>query len=347
METKDSGAATNLRNQLPAPHENSMADLLTDWKGSGMKFIKRLMFSLLASLLIITMAAASGNEKPLKKKENPDLIGKRDINKRHINIYSLEREVELGKRLAAELEKRSELVNDTVVQELVNRVTQNIVINSDSKTPVTVKVINSAEINAFSLPGGFLYVNRGLIEAADNEAELAGVIAHEVAHIAARHGSEDASRKDLINWASLLLFISGSGSGSINRAAKVLSFKFSRSSEKEADQLAAQYLWKAGYDPQALLTFLEKLGAQEQKTRIPLRNLFRTHPVSQDRIQDTGNLLARFPKKNEYQVDSSDFISVKGRPGIARYEWERAEPKKKKKRRLPNIKIPPIKPPIF
>jgi beta-barrel assembly-enhancing protease len=310
-----------------------------------MNLIKQLLFALLAFLPIATLAAASGNEKPLKEKENPDLIGKRDINKRQINIYSLEREVELGKRLATELEKRSELVNDPVIQDMVNRITQNIVINSDSKTPVTVKVINSSDINAFSLPGGFLYVNRGLIEAADNEAELAGVIAHEVAHIAARHGIEEASRRDLINWLSRSLIVFGSGTGSINRAAKVLSFKFSRNSEQEADRLAAQYLWKAGYDPQALITFLEKLGAQEKKTRIPLRNLFRTHPVSQDRIRDTSKLLVRFPKKNEYQVDSSDFITVKGRPGIDRYEWERTEPKKK--RRLPNIKIPPIKPPIL
>jgi beta-barrel assembly-enhancing protease len=310
-----------------------------------MNLIKQFQFSLLTSLLIVTLGMASGNEKPLKEKENPDSIGKRDINKRQVNIYSLEREVELGKRLATELEKRSELVNDPVIQEMVNRVTQNIVINSDCKTSVTVKVINSSEINAFSLPGGFLYVNRGLIEAADNEAELAGVIAHEVAHIAARHGIEQASRRDLINWVSRSLFIFGGGTGSINRAARVLSFKFSRSSEKEADRLAAQYLWKTGYDPQALITFLEKLQAQEKKTRIPLRNLFRTHPVSQDRIRDTRKLLVRFPRKNEYQVNSSDFIIIKARPGIDRYEWER--PDQKKKRRLPNIKIPPIKPPIL
>jgi beta-barrel assembly-enhancing protease len=310
-----------------------------------MNSIKQLLFSLLASLLIVTPVVSSENEKPLKEKENPDLIGKRDINKRQINIYSLEREIELGKRLATELEKRSEPVNDPVIQEMVNRVTQNIVINSDSKTLVTVKVLNSSEINAFSLPGGFLYVNRGLIEAADNEAELAGVIAHEVAHIAARHGIEQMSRRDLINWVTRSLNVFGEGSGAINRAARVLTFRFSRSSEKEADRLAAQYLWKAGYDPQGLITFLEKLQAQEKKSRIPLRNLFRTHPVNQDRIRDTSKLLARFPKRNEYQVNSSAFIAVKDRPGIDPYEWVRTDPKKK--RRLPKIKIPPIKLPTI
>jgi predicted Zn-dependent protease len=307
-----------------------------------MKLITQLLFSLLASLLIVISVAGSGNDKRLKEKENPDLIGKRDINKRQVNIYSLEREVELGKRLATELEKRAELVNDSVIQELVNRVTQNIVINSDSKTPVTVKVINSSEINAFSLPGGFLYVNRGLIEAADNEAELAGVIAHEVAHIAARHDIEQVSRMDLIRYVLRSLNLFGGGTRSINRVARVLSFKFSRSSEKEADRLAAQYLWKTGYDPQSLITFMEKLQAQEKKSRIPLRNLFRAHPVNQDRIRDTSKLLARFPKRNEYQVDSSDFIAVKDRPGIDSYEWDRTD-LKKKKRRLPNIKIPPIR----
>jgi beta-barrel assembly-enhancing protease len=206
-------------------------------------------------------------------------------------------------------------------------------------------VINSSDINAFSLPGGFLYVNRGLIEAVDNEAELAGVIAHEVAHIAARHGIEQMSRMDLINWVARSLNVFGGGTRSINRGARVLSFKFTRSSEKEADRLAAQYMWRTGYDPQAMITFLEKLRAQEKKTRIPLQNLFRTHPVNQDRIRDTHKLVARFPKKNEYQVDSSDFIAVKDLPGVKRYEWDRVD--SKKKQRLPNIKIPPIKPPIL
>jgi predicted Zn-dependent protease len=308
-----------------------------------MNLIKQLLFPLLTSLLIVMPVAASGKKK-LKEKENPDLIGKRDINKRQVNIYSLEKEVELGKRLATELEKRSELVNDPAIQDLVNRITQNIVINSDSKTLVTVKVINSTEINAFSLTGGFLYVNRGLIEAADNEAELAGVIAHEVAHIAARHSIEQMSRRDLINWLSRSFNVFGGGTGSFNRAGKALSFKSSRDAEKEADRLAAQYLWKTGYDPQALITFLEKLRAQEKKTRIPLQNRFRAHPVNEDRISDTQKLLARFPKKNEYQVNSSDFITVKDRPGIEGYEGDRADPKKKS--RLPNIKIPPIKLPL-
>lgn len=302
-----------------------------------MKVIKLLQFPLLTSLLVITSVVVSGDQKPLKKKENPDLIGLRDINKGQINLYSLDREVELGKQLATEIERRSQLIKDPVILELVNRITQNIAINSDSKTLVTVKVINSTEINAFSLPGGFLYVNRGLIEAAENEAELAGVIAHEVAHIAARHGIEQRSRRDLINWITRSLSFFG-GAGSVRRATGVLNFRFSRDAEKEADRLAAQYLWKTGYDPEGLITFLEKLRAQEKKSQIPLQNLFRTHPVNEDRIRDTRKLVDRFPKKNEYQLDSSGFIAVKGLPGITKYKWER--PDTNKKGRFPSIKLP-------
>jgi beta-barrel assembly-enhancing protease len=313
-----------------------------------MNLIRKLLVTLLtSSLIVMSVEASDKKKKPLKERENPDLIGKRDINKRQVNIYSLEREAELGKRMATALEARAELVKDPGLQELINRVTQNIVINSDSKSVVTAKVIDSPEINAFALPGGYLYVNRGLIEAADNEAELAGVIAHEVAHIAARHSIEQASRRELIAWVSRSLNFLGGGNGSINRAASVLSFKFSRDAEKEADRLAAQYLWKTGYDPQALITFLEKLRKQEKKTKIPLRNRFRTHPMNEDRIKDTSKLVARFPKKNEYQLNSSGFITAKDNPEIEEYDWKPADTKKK--RRLPPIKFPirlPIEPRI-
>jgi predicted Zn-dependent protease len=215
---------------------------------------------LLALSLVFTPAAVYGWPQTLKEKENPQLIGKRDINKGQINFYSLEKEVTVGRQMAAEMDRYSKLLDDPIVLEFVNRVTQNVVINSDIKVPVTVKVIDSPEVNAFALPGGFLYVNRGLLEAADNEAELAGVIAHEAAHIAARHGVEQASKSNLISWASLpLIFLGGWGGFIINQAAGIavpLTFlKFSRGAEKEADRLAAQYLWRTGYDPHALITF--------------------------------------------------------------------------------------------
>ncbi|HKX28105.1 MAG TPA: M48 family metallopeptidase [Blastocatellia bacterium] len=305
--------------------------------------------------LVIALASAPGlafdGQRPLKElkeKEDPNLIGKRDLNHGQINFYSLEKEVALGRQLAAEVERSSKLVSDPKLLEFVNRLTQNIVINSDVKVPVTVKVIDSSEVNAFALPGGFLYVNRGLIEAADNEAELAGVIAHETAHIAARHGVEQASKGDLFSWASLpLIFLGGAGGLIVNQVAGIavpLGFlKFSRGAEKEADRLAAQYLWKTGYDPQALITFFEKLQAQEKKDPGRLQKIFRTHPMNKDRIEDAQELLVRFPVKSEYQLNSSDFMAVKerlgargSRPKLIESEKERRRPTLKRRSRSSN-----------
>jgi predicted Zn-dependent protease len=206
---------------------------------------------------------------------------------------------------------------------------------------VTVKVIDSSDINAFALPGGFLYVNRGLIEAADNEAELAGVIAHEAAHIAARHGVEQASKGNLLSWASLpLIFLGGLGGFIINQVAGIaipLTFlKFSRGAEKEADRLGAQYLWKTGYDPNALITFFEKLQAKEKEKPGTLEKVFRSHPMTKDRIEEVNKILARFPEKSEYQINSSDFIDVKDR--LVRVRHQRKLDELKNERRRPTLK---------
>jgi beta-barrel assembly-enhancing protease len=193
---------------------------------------------------------------------------------------------------------------------------QNIVLHSDVKTPVTIKVIDSNEVNAFALPGGHLYINRGVLETADNEAELAGVIAHETGHVAARHGVEQASKANLINYGSIpLIFLGGIGGFAIRQAAGLavpLTFlKFSRGAEEEADRLGAQYMWAAGYDPHAMVTFFEKLQAKEKKKPGTIAKAFSTHPMTSDRIKDVGNLVARFPDKQEYEISSSEFASVK------------------------------------
>jgi predicted Zn-dependent protease len=291
--------------------------------------------------LVVMPVSAYDIPQTLKEKENPQLIGKRDINKGQINFYSLEKEVKMGRQMAADVDRYSKFVDDPIVLEFVNRVTQNIVINSDIKVPVTVKVIDSSEINAFALPGGFLYVNRVLIEAADNEAELAGVLAHEAAHIAARHGVEQASKGNLISWASLpLIFLGGWGGFIINQAAGIavpLTFlKFSRGAEKEADRLAAQYLWKTGYDPHALITFFEKLQSKEKKDPGALEKVFRSHPMTEGRIKEVRKILARFPEKSEYQLNSSDFMAVKDRLGITNRYRKLAE--SKNERRRPTLK---------
>ena len=274
----------------------------------------------------LAQAAPQSTPKPAGKvpkgllddNDNPLLIGKRNINKGQIDFYSLEKEVALGRMLAREVDQQSKLITDPAVNEFVNRVTQNIVLNSDAKVPFTVKVVDSDEVNAFALPGGFLYVNRGLIEAADNEAEIAGVMAHEIAHVCARHGVEQASKGTLINYASIpLIFLGGIGGYAIQQAAGLaipLGFlKFSRGAEREADRLGAQYMWAAGYDPQALASFFEKLMARDKRKPGTLSKMFSTHPYTGDRITAVSELVAKFPDRGEYQLSTSEFKDVKNR----------------------------------
>lgn len=282
----------------------------------------RILHSFATVCLSLVVAAApvlaQGQAKPLSDKDNPLLIGKRDINKGQMQFYSVEREVAVGRQLSAEVDRSMRVINDPVVAEYVNRIGQNLVLNSDAKVPFTIKVVDSNEINAFALPGGFLYVHRGLIEAAENEAELAGVLAHEIAHVAARHGMEQASKGQFINFASIpLIFLGGIGGYVIQQAAGLavpLGFlKFSRGAEKEADRLGAQYMWASGYDPNALVTFFEKLQAKEKKKPGTLSKIFSSHPMTGDRIKEVQQLLARFPERGEYQFSSSEFNQVKSR----------------------------------
>src|SRR5262245_20862644 len=256
--------------------------------------------------------------KTLDDKNNPALIGKRDINKGTIQFYSVEREVAIGRQLAAEVDRSSKIINDPFVTEYVNRIAQNLVLHSDSKVPFTIKVIDSEVVNAFALPGGFLYVNRGLLEAAENEAEVAGVIAHEIAHVAARHGVEQASKGELINYLSIpLIFMGGIGGYAIRQglglAVPLTFLKFSRGAEKEADRLGAQYTWASGYDPNALISFFEKLQAKDKKKPGTLSKLFSTHPMTGDRITEVQSLIGQFPDRGEYQISTSEFSLVKTR----------------------------------
>lgn len=259
----------------------------------------------------------------LEEKNNPELIGKRDINKGNLSFYSLDREITIGQSLAMEIDQSSQVITDPVVNEFINRIGQNIVLHSDAKIPFKIKVLDSEEVNAFALPGGFLYVNRGLLEAADNEAEVAGVLAHEIAHVAARHGIEQASKGELLNYASLpLIFLGGWGGYIIQQIAGVavpLTFlKFSRGAETEADRLGAQYTWASGYDPNALVSFFEKLQARDRQPRNgkkagAMARVFSTHPLTEDRIKNVQSLISLFPDRGEYQLSSSDFAGVKSR----------------------------------
>jgi predicted Zn-dependent protease len=261
---------------------------------------------------------STAKKAPLAEDENPELIGKRNINKHQINFYSFEKEVAIGRQFAQEVDREAKLVEDPVIVEYINKVGQNLVLHSDAKVPFTIKVVDTDEINAFALPGGFFYVNKGLILAADNEAEIAGVMSHEIAHVAARHGVEQASKGQLVNWGSLpLIFLGGWGGFAARQLAGVaipLGFlKFSRGAEEEADKLGVQYLWASGYDPHAMATFFEKLMAKEKKKPGTMGRLFSTHPIVSDRIDKVNSLIARFPDRSEYTINTSEFNLVRNR----------------------------------
>jgi predicted Zn-dependent protease len=257
------------------------------------------------------------SKKNKKKNSDVDNIGNRNINKGSINFFSLEKEIQMGRQLAAEIERQVKLLDDPTINEYVNRVGQNIVRNSDAKVPFTIKVVESDEINAFALPGGFFYVNTGLILAADDESELAAVMGHEIAHVAARHGTRQASKAELINFASIpLIFMGGVGGFALRQAAGFLIpmqfLQFSRSDEAEADYLGLQYTYKAGYDPGAAVSFFEKLQAKESARPGSVSKMFSTHPPTGDRIEMTKkNIEQILPDKDQYVVTTSEFNKVK------------------------------------
>ncbi len=261
------------------------------------------------------------NEKSKKsknKKKDPDQIGNRDVGK-GVNFYSIEKEIGLGKGLAQEIERQAKIVDDPVIAEYVNRVGQNLVRNSDAKVPFTIKVIDSEEVNAFALPGGFFFVNSGLILKAENEAELAGVMAHEIAHVAARHGTRQATRGQVVNLASIpLIFMGGWAGYGARQAASVLIpigfLSFSRGFEEEADLLGLQYLYKTGYDPTAFVDFFEKLQSMEKRKPGTMAKVFSTHPLTEDRIKNSQkNIQQILDSKPEYVLTTSEFDDVKNR----------------------------------
>jgi hypothetical protein len=252
--------------------------------------------------------------------DDVDAIGNRNIGKRGLgDWYSLETEIRMGKQYSMQVENSVKLVQDPVVNEYVNRIGQNLVRNSDAQVPFTIKVIDSDEVNAFALPGGFFYVNSGLILAADEEAELAGVMAHEISHVAARHGMRQMTR---MNWAQIgtlpLIFVGGGIGYGIYEASGLalpLTFmKFQRNFEAEADYLGLQYMYKTGYDPQAFIAFFEKIQAKEKKKPGTIAKAFASHPQTPDRIEASQKEIATIlPARAQYIVSTSEFDDVKAR----------------------------------
>jgi beta-barrel assembly-enhancing protease len=298
------------------------------------RFLNSLVVAAAAVALTASGAWAANDEKPKtelpskkdegkdKKKKNDkkdvDQIGERDVGK-GVNWYSLEKEIAMGKGVAQDIERQAKIIDDSVIAEYVNRVGQNLVRNSDVKVPVTIKVIDAEEVNAFALPGGFFFVNSGLVLRAETEAEMAGVMAHEIAHIAARHGTRQATRGQIVNLATIpLIFMGGWAGYGARQAASVLIpvgfLSFSRGFETEADMLGLQYLYKAGYDPTAFVDFFEKLQSDEKRKPGTMSKVFSSHPLTDDRISNSQKNIQEILKaKPEYVVTTSEFNDVKNR----------------------------------
>ena len=273
--------------------------------------------------------ALKTNIKP-GSEDDVNAIGTRNIGGRGLgNWYSTNWEIGVGKQYSMEVEKSAHLITDPVIVEYVNRVGQNLVKNSDARVPFTIKVIDSDEVNAFALPGGFFYVNSGLIMNCDEEAELAGVMAHEISHVVAHHAARQQTKMNYAQIASVPLIIMTEGSWTgygIYEAAQLaipMTFlKFSRMEEAEADYLGVQYMYKAGYDPQSFITLFEKLDALEKHKPGTLAKAFSDHPQTPDRIAASEEEIATIlPARPEYIVTTSEFDDVKGR--LARIENKR------------------------
>ncbi len=253
------------------------------------------------------------------RKYDVDRIGDRGIGK-GLNFFSLNRERAMGESMSRDLDAHLHLVRDPELTAYVNRVVQNLALHSDSKLPITVRVVQNDEVNAFSLPGGFLYVNSGLIAACPDEATFAGILAHEVAHVAARHATRTMTRQMLFRMSTLpLVFVSGGIAAGIGNAAGFAipfsNMKFNRDAEREADLLAVEYSYAAGYDPEAFVQFFETLQSR-QKHKIPkfFGLMLTSHPMNEERIKRAqAEIETLLPEKSDYVLDTSDFRAAKDR----------------------------------
>lgn len=277
------------------------------------------LFKLDGTVVVVYTPPAKPNKKNQKvQKYDITRIGDRGIGK-GINFYSLQQERELGRELSEEIEANSKMITDPIVIAYIQRLGQQLVNHSDAQTAFVIKVLDSDEINAFALPGGYFYVNSGLILAADNEAELAAAMAHEIAHVAARHATRSLTKSQMWGFASVALTVIGGPAGLlIHQVADIampLTFlKFGRNEEREADLLGLEYQYAAGYDPLAFVNFFERIAVHEKKEGNKVSRLFESHPVTSDRIKRAQIEIATLlPRREQYVISTSEFDDVKSR----------------------------------
>jgi len=290
----------------------------------------------LAAVALLFSASLSADD----KKRDPNQIGNRDVGK-GINFYSIEKEIALGKQLAEEVRRQSKLVDDVIVTEYVNRLGQNLVRNSDAAVPFTFQIVEGDQLNAFALPGGFIFVNTGLLEAAETEAELAGAIAHEIAHVAARHITRQATRGKIVDFATLPMILLGGWTGyAVRQGAGIgipMTFlQFTRGFETEADMLGLQYMYKAGYDPTASVDLFERMLSLEKRKPGIIAKVFNTHPMTSDRITKTQrNIAEMLPSRAEFVVTTSEFNEVRERLRSRYIRRKADDPNRPRLRRAP------------
>jgi predicted Zn-dependent protease len=278
--------------------------------------MSRTAIILLAAVLAIPAFSQNSTK---DKKKDVDAIGNRDIGK-GVNFYSIEREIALGKQLAAEVQRQARMFNDPLISEYVNRICQSLARNSDAKIPITCQVIDADDLNAFALPGGFIFVHTGLLQMAETEAEFAGALSHEIAHVAARHMTKQATRSQLAQLLTLpaSILIGGWTGYAVRQGMGVgipMTFlKMDRSFESEADFYGLQYMYKAGYDPTASVDLFERmLSLQKRKPGI-INSVFSTHPPNGERMRKTQEEInAILPGKPEYVVNTSEYAEIRSR----------------------------------